>query len=70
MEHARDCSRSSAALALRRSAAAAAIFIGTRIATSMTSRADKLRTRLASPAVAVLLAQVRRQGAAPALAAE
>jgi len=64
MEYARDRSRSSATLAPRRSADAG-IVIGTRIP----SRADNLQTRLASPAVAVLLAQARRQASAPALAA-
>ena len=65
MEYARDRSRSSATLAPRRSADAAGIVIGTRIP----SRADNLQTRLASPAVAVPLAQARRQASAPALAA-
>ena len=44
---------------------AAGIVLGTRIPIILTSRADNLRTRLASAAVAVLLAQARRQ-ASPA----
>ena len=47
---------------------AAGIVLGARIPIILTSRADNLRTRLASAAVAVLMARARRQ-AAPALAA-
>jgi len=40
---------------------AAGIVLGSRVPIILTSRADKLRTRLASAAVAVLLAHARRQ---------
>ena len=49
---------------------AAGIVLGARIPIILTSRADNLRTRLASAAVAVLLAHSRRQAAPKALAAE
>ena len=40
---------------------AAGIVLGARIPIMLTSRADNLRTRMASAAVAVLLAHARRQ---------
>ena len=48
---------------------AAGIVLGTRIPVTLTSRADNVRTHLASAAVAVLLAEARRQTlpAAPAI---
>jgi len=49
---------------------AAGIVLGARIPIMLTSRADNLRTRLASAAVAVLLAHARRQTARAAVAAE
>jgi phosphotransacetylase len=49
---------------------AAGIVLGARLPVVLTSRADNLRTRLASAAVAVLLAHARRQPAPTALAAE
>ena len=49
---------------------AAGIVLGARIPIMLTSRADNLRTRLASAAVAVLLAHARRQAAPATLAAE
>ena len=49
---------------------AAGIVLGARIPIILTSRADSLRTRLASAGVAVLLAHARRQVAPVALAAE
>jgi len=49
---------------------AAGIVLGARIPIILTSRADNLRTRLASAAVAVLLAHARREAAPAALAAE
>lgn len=49
---------------------AAGIVLGARIPIMLTSRADNLRTRLASAAVAVLLAHARRQTAPLAIAAE
>ena len=49
---------------------AAGIVLGARIPIILTSRADNLRTRMASAAVAVLLAHSRRQAAPKALAAE
>jgi len=49
---------------------AAGIVLGARIPIILTSRADNLQTRLASAAVAVLLAHSRRQSAPGALAAE
>jgi phosphotransacetylase/acyl dehydratase len=49
---------------------AAGIVLGARVPIMLTSRADNLRTRLASAAVAVLLARARRQAAPAALAAE
>jgi len=52
------------------SADAAGIVLGARVPIILTSRADNLRTRLASAAVAVLLAHSRRQAAAATLAAE
>jgi phosphate acetyltransferase len=48
----------------------AGIVLGARVPIILTSRADNLRTRLASAAVAVLLAHARRQAAPTALAAE
>ena len=42
---------------------AAGIVLGARIPIMLTSRADNLRTRMASAAVAVFLAHARRQGA-------
>ena len=52
------------------SADAAGIVLGARVPIILTSRADNLRTRLASAAVAVLLAHSRRQAAPATLAAE
>jgi phosphotransacetylase/acyl dehydratase len=49
---------------------AAGIVLGTKVPIILTSRADNLRTRLASAAVAVLLAHARRSAAPAALAAE
>lgn len=49
---------------------AAGIVLGARIPIILTSRSDNLRTRLASSAVAVLLAHARRQAAPMALGAE
>ena len=49
---------------------AAGIVLGARIPIMLTSRADNLRTRMASAAVAVLSAHARRQVAPAALAAE
>ncbi len=49
---------------------AAGIVLGARIPIILTSRADNLRTRLASAAVAILLAHSRRQAAPTTLAAE
>jgi phosphotransacetylase/acyl dehydratase len=49
---------------------AAGIVLGARIPIILTSRADNLRTRLASAAVAVLLAHARRKAPPVALAAE
>ena len=49
---------------------AAGIVLGARMPIILTSRADNLRTRMASAAVAVLLAHARRQAAPAALAAE
>jgi len=49
---------------------AAGIVLGARVPIILTSRADNLRTRLASAAVAVLLAHARRRAAPAALAAE
>jgi phosphotransacetylase len=49
---------------------AAGIVLGARVPIILTSRADNLRTRLASAAVAVLLAHARRKAAPAALAAE
>lgn len=49
---------------------AAGIVLGARTPIILTSRADNLRTRLASSAVAVLLAHARRQAAPVALTAE
>jgi phosphotransacetylase len=46
---------------------AAGIVLGARVPIILTSRADSVRARLASCAVAMLLAHARRQGAAPAL---
>jgi phosphate acetyltransferase len=46
---------------------AAGIVLGARIPVILTSRSDNVRTRLASAAVAVLLAQARRQGLAPGI---
>jgi phosphate acetyltransferase len=48
----------------------AGIVLGARIPIILTSRADNLRTRLASAAVAVLLAHARRKAAPKTLAAE
>jgi len=49
---------------------AAGIVLGARIPIILTSRADNVRTRLASAAVAVLLAEARREALAAAPAAE
>ena len=49
---------------------AAGIVLGARIPIILTSRADNLRTRLASAAVAILLAHSRRKAALTKLAAE
>jgi phosphotransacetylase/acyl dehydratase len=49
---------------------AAGIVLGARIPIILTSRADNLRTRLASAAVAVLIAHARRQTVPKAIAAE
>jgi len=49
---------------------AAGIVLGARVPIMLTSRADNLRTRLASAAVAVLLAHARRQAARVPLAAD
>ena len=49
---------------------AAGIVLGARIPIILTSRADNLRTRLASAAVAVLIAHARRQAIPKAIAAE
>jgi len=49
---------------------AAGIVLGARIPIILTSRADNLRTRLASAAVAVLIAHARRQAATLSVAAE
>jgi len=49
---------------------AAGIVLGARIPIILTSRADNLRTRLASAAVAVLMAHARRQAVPKAIAAE
>jgi phosphate acetyltransferase len=49
---------------------AAGIVLGARVPIILTSRADNLRTRLASAGVAVLLAHARRQAAPKAMAAE
>jgi phosphotransacetylase len=49
---------------------AAGIVLGARIPIILTSRADNVRTRLASAAVAVLLAQARREALTAAQAAE
>jgi len=49
---------------------AAGIVLGARIPIILTSRADNLRTRLASAAVAVLIAHARRQAVLKAIAAE
>jgi phosphotransacetylase/acyl dehydratase len=49
---------------------AAGIVLGARVPIILTSRADNLRTRLASAAVAVMLAHARRKAAPVALAAE
>jgi phosphate acetyltransferase len=49
---------------------AAGIVLGARIPIILTSRADNLRTRLASSAVAVLIAHARRQAVPKAIAAE
>jgi phosphate acetyltransferase len=49
---------------------AAGIVLGTRVPIILTSRADDVRTRMASCAVAVLIAHARRQAAQPAVAAE
>ena len=49
---------------------AAGIVLGSRLPIILTSRADNLRTRLASSAVAVLLAHARRQASPRAIAAE
>jgi phosphate acetyltransferase len=49
---------------------AAGIVLGARIPIILTSRADHLRTRLASAAVAVLIAHARRQAVPKAIAAE
>ncbi len=57
-------------LAYMANADGAGIVLGARIPIILTSRADNLRTRLASAAVAVLLAHARRQAPPAALAAE
>jgi phosphate acetyltransferase len=58
-------------LAYMAHADAAGIVLGARLPIILTSRADNLRTRMASAAVAVLLAHARRHGApAKAIAAE
>ena len=49
---------------------AAGIVLGARIPIILTSRADNLRTRLGSAAVAVLIAHARRQAVPKAIAAE
>jgi phosphotransacetylase/acyl dehydratase len=49
---------------------AAGIVLGARLPVILTSRADNLRTRMASAAVAVLLAHARREAAPKTLAAE
>ena len=49
---------------------AAGIVLGARVPIILTSRADNVRTRMASCAVAVLAAHARRQTAQPAIAAE
>ncbi|HTY68337.1 MAG TPA: bifunctional enoyl-CoA hydratase/phosphate acetyltransferase [Alphaproteobacteria bacterium] len=49
---------------------AAGIVLGARVPIILTSRADNLRTRMASAAVAVLLAHARRQALPRAMAAE
>ena len=49
---------------------AAGVVLGARIPIILTSRADNLRTRLASAAVAVLMAHARRQTVPKAIAAE
>jgi phosphotransacetylase len=49
---------------------AAGIVLGARIPIILTSRADSLRTRLASAAVAMLIAHARQKVAIPSLAAE
>jgi phosphotransacetylase len=49
---------------------AAGIVLGARVPIILTSRADNLRTRLASAAVAVLLAHAHRQAATAAPAAQ
>ena len=49
---------------------AAGIVLGARIPIILTSRADNLRTRLASAAVAVLIAHARRHAVPKAIAAE
>ncbi len=49
---------------------AAGIVLGARIPIILTSRADNLRTRLASAAVAVLIAHARREAVPKAIAAE
>jgi phosphate acetyltransferase len=49
---------------------AAGIVLGARVPIILTSRADNVRTRRASSAVAVLAAHARRQPAQPAVAAE
>jgi phosphate acetyltransferase len=49
---------------------AAGIVLGARVPIILTSRADKLRSRLASAAVAVLIAHARRQATQPSLAAD
>jgi phosphate acetyltransferase len=48
----------------------AGIVLGAQLPVMFTSRADNLRTRLASAAVAVLLAHARRQVAPTVVAAE
>jgi phosphate acetyltransferase len=48
----------------------AGIVLGARVPIILTSRADNVRTRMASCAVAVLMAHARRQPAQPAVAAE
>jgi len=45
---------------------AAGIVLGARVPIILTSRADSIRARLASCAVAMLLAHARRQGGLPA----